>query len=251
MFRDRSVVLWKLAVILMTAFLSPGAAADAEQAENDPLATYPQSAAFAHHLDWHTQVREYEIRTSWFLNGSPGVAMVCTADLSASKVTTSREVYEHASHSTKTRELSHAQVLTLRKLIGELPPLAEAPEFKNLLLVSVVENGKVKTRLYNRLKLPRKIVRLYDLTGAYVVAEDPHEPDLSEEEATRVLLRHAKARIDGTQPPASWPKKIRRVGSAWVVDIDTSRLPGGYAEQIVVEVTYTGGHSNKPKIGDK
>lgn len=68
-----------------------------------------------------------------------------------------------------------------------------------------------------------------------------------EEEAVRLLFRRERARMDGTEPPASWPEKVRRVGSAWVVDIDTSRLPGGYPEQIVIDVTGTGGHSGIPK----
>jgi hypothetical protein len=94
--------------------------------------------------------------------------MVCTADLSAYKVTTSREVYNHASQSNKTRELSHAQVLTLTKLVKSLPPSAKTPEPKNLILVSVIEKGQSKTYLYNRLDPPRDIIRLYDLTGAYL-----------------------------------------------------------------------------------
>jgi hypothetical protein len=72
-----------------------------------------------------------------------------------------------------------------------------------------------------------------------------------EENAARVLIRKAKARMDGTVPPTAWPEKIRRVGTAWVVDIDTTRLPSGYAEQLVVEVTSTGGHSGKPKLKSK
>lgn len=270
---------WLLAVAVLSALLpqETATASDKIKAEGDPLAAYAQSDAFTHNLTWHRQVGENEIRTSWFLRGEPGIAMVCTADLSASKVTTSREVYNHASQSTKTRELSHAQVLTLRKLIEELPPSAKAPEFKHLVLVSVVENGTAKTSLYDRLSLPRNIVRVYDLTGAYVVTEDPDDTDagervkagdalpatedgvrekravVSEEEAVRVLLRAYRAETFGTQAPAGWPEKIVRDPDkwTWVVDIDTSKLPGGFPEQFVVSVSGTGGHTDKPKIGDK
>jgi len=67
-------------------------------------------------------------------------------------------------------------------------------------------------------------------------------------DAVRTLLRHEKERIDGVPPPASWPEEIRRVGDrAWVVDIDTSQLPGGYPEQLIVELSATGGHTGNPK----
>jgi len=71
-------------------------------------------------------------------------------------------------------------------------------------------------------------------------------PADAELEAARVLLRHEKGRIDGVLPPASWPPPdaVRRVGErTWVVDIDTSHLPGGYPGQLAVEVTAAGGHT--------
>ena len=151
-----------------TEIQEPVESSDAAKGDTDPLSAYPRSEAFAENVTWHKQVGKNEIRMSWFLRGEPGIAMVCTAELSKSKVTTSREVYNHASQSTKTRELSHAQVLTLSKLVKSLPPAAKSPELKNLILVSIVENGKAKTYLYNRLDPPRDIIRLYDLTGAYL-----------------------------------------------------------------------------------
>jgi hypothetical protein len=146
----------------------PGKSSDAGKGDADALSAFPHSEAFAANVAWHKQFRENEIRMSWFLRGEPGITIVCTAELSKSKVTTSREVYDNASQSRKTRELSDAQVLTLRKLAKNLPPSAKAPELKYLVLVSVSEKGKAKTYLYNRLDLPRDIIRLYDLTGAYL-----------------------------------------------------------------------------------
>lgn len=77
-------------------------------------------------------------------------------------------------------------------------------------------------------------------------ATAPADPLL---EAARVLLRHQRSRIDGTTPPASWPAPtdVRRVGeNAWVVEIDTSRLPSGYPQQLIVELGVAGGHSGRP-----
>jgi hypothetical protein len=87
-----------------------------------------------------------------------------------------------------------------------------------------------------------------DLARASAPQKEKAQPagGAAEEEAVRVLMRHQKARIDGTAPPAAWPGKLRRVGTAWVADIDTKDLPGGYPQQIVVEVTTAGGHTGRP-----
>lgn len=83
------------------------------------------------------------------------------------------------------------------------------------------------------------------------------DPEL---EAARLLLRYEKARIDGVMPPASWPEPgaVRFCGTGtrgagggrfrtWIVDVDTSDLPGGYPEQFVVEVYGAGGHGEPAK----
>lgn len=78
----------------------------------------------------------------------------------------------------------------------------------------------------------------------------PAAPGDDELQAARVLLRHEKARVDGSMPPASWPEAdaVRRIGpGAWAVDLDASRLPGGYPEQLVVEVSAAGGHTGRSK----
>lgn len=139
-----------------------------ESRSDDPLSQYPQSEAFAENVAWHKQVGEKEVRMSWFLRGEPSIAMVCTAHLSKYEVTTSREVHDHASQGAETRKLSHSQILTLRKLVKSLPPSPVVPELKNLILVSVSGKEQAKTHLYNRIDLPRDIIRLYDVTGAYV-----------------------------------------------------------------------------------
>jgi len=72
----------------------------------------------------------------------------------------------------------------------------------------------------------------------------------TELEAARVLLRHEKARIDGIMPPDSWPDpaSVRRLdGRIWVVELDTSALPGGYPEQLAVEVAAAGGHTGRAR----
>jgi hypothetical protein len=106
------------------------------------------------------------VKAAWSRLRSGPIPTSGTADLSAYKVTTSREVYNFASQSNKTHELNQDQVLTLSKLVKSLPPSAKTPEINNLILVSVVEKGQAQTYLYNRLNPPRDIVRLYELTRA-------------------------------------------------------------------------------------
>ena len=132
--------------------------------EADLLDAYPRSDAFAANVAWHKQVGKNEILMSWFLDGNPRIAMICTADLSTSKVMSYRDVYDWAIQASETHELRHPQLLTLRKLVKNLPPSAKTPELKNLLLVSVVEKGQAKTYVYNRLALPQNVIRLCDIT---------------------------------------------------------------------------------------
>ena len=132
------------------------------------------SDAFASNIRWHKQVGENEVRLSWFLRGEPGIAMVCTADLSESTAALARRVYERGTQAARTHVLSRAQVLTLRKLVKSLTPSIKMPEVKNLILVSVLDEGQAKMYLYNRLDPPRDIIRLYDLTGAYLSTDPVH-----------------------------------------------------------------------------
>ena len=141
-----------LTSLTLAVVLSAVATAD----DADPLSTYPRSDALRQPCLAQAGRRKRDPHVV-VPRGDPGIAMVCTADLSSDKVTTSREVYDHASQSTKTRELSHAQVMTLGELAKSLPVSAKTPELKNLLLVSVSEKGKVKTFLYDRSAPPRDI----------------------------------------------------------------------------------------------
>ncbi len=70
-----------------------------------------------------------------------------------------------------------------------------------------------------------------------------------EEAAVRFLIRQEKAKIDGVKPTADWPQVIHHNSDGiWYVEVDTSRLPGGYPEQIAVRVFATGGHTGELKI---
>jgi hypothetical protein len=125
-------------------------------------------------------------------------------------------------------------VLTAVAVGGAQPLSAPKPESNEAKLAALEKQIRGKEQELAALRTQAASLR--GKTGAPAAAGP-------EEDAARVLIRHAKARIDGVDPPAFWPEKVRRAGSAWVADIDTTRLPGGYPEQILVEVSGAGGHS--------
>ncbi len=145
---------------------NPVKAVKATSAKRDLFEAYPRSDALDATVTWHRETGEDQLRMTWFLHGEPQVAMRCLVDLSKYQVTTFRDVYDHAIQSAKTRELSHSQALTIGELLRDLPSSEHRPALKDLLTVSFVEDGKQSLRLYDRSKLPRETLRLYDLTGA-------------------------------------------------------------------------------------
>jgi hypothetical protein len=134
----------------------------------DPLKDAPRSEAFEANLNWHRQVAENEVRLSWFLRGEAGIAMICKIDLSRAESFYAREVHDHATQAAHVQKLGQYQTVTIRKVMKGLPPSAQRPALADLLLVTVREKGQPVTRVYNRCHLPLEIVRLYDISGAYV-----------------------------------------------------------------------------------
>ena len=153
---------------LVAAFFVVNAGAQGE--EVDDLSQYPSSPAFDANADWHRNVDQHEIRLSYFLDGDRRVAMRCVANLSSYQVETHREVHDHATQASKTRRLSHAQVLTLRELTRHLSASDAKPELANLLTVSLVEGETRRVITFDATKPPAAVIRLYDLTGAYLPA---------------------------------------------------------------------------------
>ena len=200
--------------------------------EADPLSAYLQTEAFASNLDWHKGVGENEVRMSWFLQGNPGVAMVCTANPTTYKVVTARKVYERATQSEMTRKLSDAQAGTLGNLIKQLPPSAKQPELENLILVTILKKGLATTYLYDRMDMPQDIVRLYDVTGAYVVDTAPvREPEY-----------RGVSKIDGlgevALPPGTWTleRRLKPEDHVYKRDIFVLRRKGSRLERLTFQI---------------
>ena len=143
------------------------------------------SPAFRATIQWHRAGKSAEIRMSWFLHGSPGIAMLCSADLMKHEVMTVREVYDWASQSLKRRGLDDAQVLMLRDLGNTLPRSTQPKAVQNIVIVSAGAAGDRCLNVYDRRSLPREIRRLYDLTGAYIVTDEEYQLDAAPEAEPR------------------------------------------------------------------
>ena len=89
----------------------------------------------------------------------------------------------------------------------------------------------------------------YHIAPVHNAEAQAEEPDVvdTEENAAKLLARAFKQKMDGSAPGAKWPEAIRKNGNAWIVDIDTQALPGGYPEQIIIETIAAGGHSGIAK----
>ena len=108
-----------------------------------------------------------EIRCIWFLNNEPKVGMVMTIRIRDYSVFTAREVYNWAMQTSETHSLTHPQVLSLQRIVEQLPPSNEKVEFRRAVSVSVRRAEKVKIVHYDRRRVPAVIQRLYDLGGGY------------------------------------------------------------------------------------
>jgi hypothetical protein len=162
--------------VMVTGFLnfrpsslnSPGLSIvvrEAARVNHDPRTALTSSPLLNARLDWHRAIGRDEVRMSWRPREDLPTAAACTADLENGKVTT--EDLCGPPENAKTRELSGAQVASIRQLITKLPPSVDAPVLKMTLLITFRDQkGNVKTNIYDRRNLPPEVLRLYDLTGA-------------------------------------------------------------------------------------
>jgi len=207
--RNRAITKWRewFSRQKMADFHAQGKGMDLAGAAK----TFPAIKAV---VDWHQQVGPKEIRMSWY-DVSANIAKKCDADMAGRKVHLVMSDYEHAEQSDNTRELTDDQAANIQDLADHLPAQADQAELQNLLLVSVQDAGHVKVQLYDRLKLPAEIFRLYRLTGAYLHTD----PIRLGKEATPVIR---------TTPSASKPAEpprgetllayIKRLGGKVTVD---------------------------------
>lgn len=119
---------------------------------------------FSKHL---SDCPENEIRCLWFLEDHIRVGMVMTLDIHRGSVHTVRDVFNHAMQVSETRELSHSQNETAKKLVSELPLGKTGVPFSEGLHISFWRDKKLHMVAYSRKAVPRIVQRLYDVGGGY------------------------------------------------------------------------------------
>ncbi len=134
--------------------------------------------------------------------------MKCDANLNNNQVLTVRSVHNWAEQAIHTSEITPVQAGKIKDLITQMPTPIEEAELQNLLLVTVMENGKVITLFYNRLKPPDEFAKLYELTGAKL-STGPAElyQDAPAGEA-KLLIRNSVSATSASASPAAIPSGL-------------------------------------------
>ena len=141
-----------------------------------PFAPYPPSPALSAVVDTHKEAGadprdELALLTTWFLDGDPRVAMMCSVQPTG-HVSTYRYIHEYGIQPGRRAELVPNQMSALAEAVGQLPP-SQRPPLDRLLIVSFRqrESGAWVTRTYDRTDPPAAVVGLFALTSA------PLQPD--------------------------------------------------------------------------
>jgi hypothetical protein len=129
--------------------------------------------AFRSALDWHRAVGPNEVLVSSFPWGYARARMVFRIDLSSRKVYAWDDLFKWSKRNSRSWPLSQSQVLAARGLIDQLPPSVKVTKINDLLLMSVAIDGRPKTFVYDRSKLPPTVSRFYDIIEASGIKSGP------------------------------------------------------------------------------
>lgn len=174
--RARPLAALSLAALLLATGAGCSSARRAK-ADQGPFAAYPASPALSAIIDTHKQAGadpqdERALVTTWFLDGDPRVAMMCSVQPTG-HVSAYRFVHDYSIQPGRPlAELVAAQMADLAAAVGRLPP-SQRPTLDNLLIVSFRQatDGAWVTRTYDRTDPPPAVVDLFLLTNA------PLQPD--------------------------------------------------------------------------
>jgi hypothetical protein len=160
-------------ILCLALVLSGGLFGCSNIAPHSVAAPKRDEGAKEYFKDYLAKCDTNEIRCLWFLQGNPGIGMVMTINLNKESVFTAREVYNWAEQGSEIRQLSHAQKLNLKKIIGDLPASDKNAEFDKSVFISLRNGSQAKIFQYNRQYVPVIIQRIYDLGGGYFEGGKP------------------------------------------------------------------------------
>ena len=130
-------------------------------------AAEPDAQAKRHFQDYLAECGTNEIRCLWFHDDTATVGIVMQLNLADYSVRDYRDVYNWAHQGGGDRKMSHPQLLTLQKIIGDLPPSDKKADYRWSVFVAVRRDGKVEVFQYDRRRVPPIVQRIYDLGGGY------------------------------------------------------------------------------------
>ena len=130
-------------------------------------AAEPEAQVKRHFQDYLGLCGENEIRCLWFHDDTTVVGMVMQVNLADYSVRDYRDVFDWAKQGGVPHMISHPQLLTLRKIISDLPPSDKKADYRWSVFVAVRRNGKVEVFQYDRRRVPSVVRRIYDLGGGY------------------------------------------------------------------------------------
>jgi hypothetical protein len=117
-------------------------AAQSEGNESEGLKLRRQEA-YKHNLSWHEQVEEREIRMSHFLDGNPIVTQRFAVDLTRSRASGERYVYEWSIQNSYHRALTMNEIDSLKSLLeNRLIAPETRPPLNSVLIVSYRYEGR-------------------------------------------------------------------------------------------------------------
>jgi len=108
-----------------------------------------------------------EIRCLWFRQDNIKVGEIMSFNLRDQAVHTARWIWYSAIQATETHKLTQAQLLSLQKIVEQLPVSDGRVELKRTVSVSTRVGGNLKVFHYDRRHAPAVILRLYDIGGGY------------------------------------------------------------------------------------
>jgi hypothetical protein len=139
----------------------------ASRGSDEAVVAGERTGAEQYFRDYLSKCGTNEIRCLWFLDDKSNVGMVMTTKLDDYTVFTAREVCDWAEQSSETRKLSHAQVLSLKQIVKDLPASDKNAGFDRSVFVSIRKDNKTEVFQYDRRHAPAVVQRIYDICGGY------------------------------------------------------------------------------------
>jgi hypothetical protein len=133
------------------------------------FADYPKSGDLDYFVGSHRNMKWVEkaeliLYGTWFLDGNPQIGMQCLVN-DKGAASTGRYVHNWAVQATSGKQLTEAQLESLRVRVRALSEGARTPPLTDLLILSFRDGKKWVTRTYDKRKSLEELRGIYEITG--------------------------------------------------------------------------------------